>query len=120
MRSWTSVWAVLDHKADLGIVWDGDFDRCFRFDENDLFIAGYYIVGVLAESVLKKKPGCTIIHDPHMTWNKLDIVERAGGKAVKSKSGHSFTKEKKRAVDGVYGGEMSAHHYFTDFSYADS
>ena len=112
--------AVLKHKADMGIAWDGDFDRCFLFDENGLFIEGYYIVGMLAESILKKNPGGKIIHDPRMTWNTLDIVEKAGGEAVKSKSGHSFIKEKMREVDGIYGGEMSAHHYFRDFSYADS
>ena len=112
--------AVLKHKADMGIAWDGDFDRCFLFDENGVFIEGYYIVGLLAESILKKNPGGKIIHDPRMTWNTLDIVNAAGGEAVKSKSGHSFIKEKMREVDGVYGGEMSAHHYFRDFSYADS
>ena len=112
--------AVVEHKADMGIAWDGDFDRCFLFDENGVFIEGYYIVGMLAESILARNPGGKIIHDPRMTWNTLDIVERAGGEAVKSKSGHSFIKEKMREVDGVYGGEMSAHHYFRDFSYADS
>ncbi len=112
--------AVLEHKADMGIAWDGDFDRCFLFDENGVFIEGYYIVGMLAESILARNPGGKIVHDPRMTWNTLDIVERAGGEAVKSKSGHSFIKEKMREVDGVYGGEMSAHHYFRDFSYADS
>ena len=112
--------AVIEHKADMGIAWDGDFDRCFLFDENGTFIEGYYIVGLLAESILKRNPGGKIVHDPRMTWNTLDIVERAGGEAVKSKSGHSFIKETMREVDGIYGGEMSAHHYFRDFSYADS
>jgi len=112
--------AVKAHGADMGIAWDGDFDRCFLFDENGTFIEGYYIVGLLAESILKKNPGGRIVHDPRMTWNTLDIVAAAGGEAVQSKSGHSFIKEKMRAVDGVYGGEMSAHHYFRDFSYADS
>ncbi len=112
--------AVLDHGAHMGIAWDGDFDRCFLFDENGIFIEGYYIVGLLAESILKHKPGGKIVHDPRMTWNTLDIVEAAGGVAIQSKSGHSFIKEKMREVDGVYGGEMSAHHYFRDFSYADS
>lgn len=112
--------AVRKSKADMGIAWDGDFDRCFLFDENGTFIEGYYIVGLLAESVIAKHPGAKIVHDPRMTWNTLDIVERAGGVAVKSKSGHSFIKEKMREVDGAYGGEMSAHHYFRDFSYADS
>ena len=112
--------AVVEHKADMGIAWDGDFDRCFLFDENGLFIEGYYIVGLLAESILKRNPGANIIHDPRLTWNTLDIVSKAGGKAVLSKSGHSFIKEKMREVDAIYGGEMSAHHYFRDFSYADS
>jgi phosphomannomutase len=112
--------AVLKNKADMGIAWDGDFDRCFLFDEKGTFIEGYYIVGLLAESIIAKNPGAKIVHDPRMTWNTLDIVKAAGGMAVKSKSGHSFIKEKMREVDGAYGGEMSAHHYFRDFSYADS
>ena len=112
--------AVLAHKADMGIAWDGDFDRCFLFDEKGGFIEGYYIVGLLAESILQHNPGAKIIHDPRLTWNTLDIVAESGGEAVQSKSGHSFIKEKMRAVDGVYGGEMSAHHYFREFSYADS
>ena len=112
--------AVLEHKADMGIAWDGDFDRCFLFDENGVFIEGYYIVGLLAESILKKNPGENVIHDPRVVWNTLDIVDSAGGVAVQSKSGHSFIKEKMREMDAVYGGEMSAHHYFREFSYADS
>jgi phosphomannomutase len=112
--------AVKSNNADMGIAWDGDFDRCFLFDENGGFIEGYYVVGLLAESILQHNPGGRIIHDPRLTWNTLDIVQRAGGEAIQSKSGHSFIKEKMRAVDGVYGGEMSAHHYFREFSYADS
>lgn len=112
--------AVVEHGADMGIAWDGDFDRCFLFDENGTFIEGYYIVGLLAESILATNPGAKIVHDPRMIWNTLDIVAAAGGEAVQSKSGHSFIKEKMREVDGVYGGEMSAHHYFRNFSYADS
>ncbi len=112
--------AVVEHGADMGVAWDGDFDRCFLFDEKGTFIEGYYIVGLLSESILAKNPGAKIIHDPRMTWNTLDIVADAGGEAVKSKSGHSFIKEKMREVDGIYGGEMSAHHYFREFSYADS
>jgi phosphomannomutase len=112
--------AVKASGADIGIAWDGDFDRCFLFDEQGGFIEGYYIVGLLAESMLERNPGARIVHDPRLTWNTLDIVERGGGEAVQSKSGHSFIKEKMRAVDAVYGGEMSAHHYFRDFSYADS
>jgi phosphomannomutase len=112
--------AVLEHGADMGIAWDGDFDRCFLFDEKGTFIEGYYIVGLLAESILAKDPGAKIVHDPRMTWNTLEVVAAAGGEAVQSKSGHSFIKEKMRAVDAAYGGEMSAHHYFRNFSYADS
>lgn len=112
--------AMQEHGADMGIAWDGDFDRCFLFDESGGFIEGYYIVGLLAESLLKADPGGKIVHDPRLTWNTLDIVAQAGGDAVQSKSGHSFIKEKMRAVDAIYGGEMSAHHYFRDFSYADS
>jgi phosphomannomutase len=112
--------AVKAQGADMGIAWDGDFDRCFLFDEQGRFIEGYYIVGLLAESLLERNPGARIVHDPRLTWNTLDIVEQGGGEPVQSKSGHSFIKEKMRAVDAVYGGEMSAHHYFRDFSYADS
>ena len=112
--------AVTANDADMGIAWDGDFDRCFLFDENGVFIEGYYVVGLLAESFVSKFPGSRIVHDPRLTWNTLDIVADAGGEAIMSKSGHSFIKETMREVDGVYGGEMSAHHYFRDFSYADS
>jgi phosphomannomutase len=107
-------------RADLGIAWDGDFDRCFFFDENGVFIEGYYIVGLLAQSFLSKHPGGKIVHDPRLTWNTLDVVARNGGTAVQSKSGHAFMKQVMRETDAVYGGEMSAHHYFRGFSYADS
>lgn len=106
--------------ADLGIAWDGDFDRCFFFDENGDFVEGYYIVGVLADAFLRKQPGATIVHDPRLTWNTLDIVAAGGGRAVQSKSGHAFMKYVMREADAAYGGEMSAHHYFRGFSYADS
>ncbi|NOH60458.1 phosphomannomutase CpsG [Vibrio sp. RE88] len=112
--------AVLEHKADMGIAWDGDFDRCFLFDEQGQFIEGYYIVGLLADSFLAKHPGAKVIHDPRLTWNSIDIIERSGGEAVMSKTGHAFIKERMRSEDAVYGGEMSAHHYFRDFGYCDS
>jgi len=112
--------AVVANGAVAGIAWDGDFDRCFLFDETGSFIEGYYIVGLLAEAFLAKNAGAKIVHDPRLVWNTLDIVKKAGGEAVESKSGHSFIKEKMRSVDAVYGGEMSAHHYFRDFSYCDS
>lgn len=112
--------AVKAHRADMGIAWDGDFDRCFLFDEKGDFTEGYYIVGLLAEAFLLKNPGAKIIHDPRLTWNTLDIANRNGGKAIQSKTGHAFIKERMRAEDAVYGGEMSAHHYFRDFFYCDS
>ncbi|MDO4626220.1 MAG: phosphomannomutase CpsG [Pasteurellaceae bacterium] len=112
--------AVIEHKADMGIAFDGDFDRCFLFDENGGFIEGYYIVGLLAQAFLQKHKGAKIIYDPRLTWNTVKLVEENGGEAVMSKSGHAFIKEKMRDVDAIYGGEMSAHHYFRDFFYCDS
>nr|WP_281167564.1 phosphomannomutase [Solimonas variicoloris] len=106
--------------ADFGVAWDGDFDRCFLFDEHGTFIEGYYIVGLLAEAMLRRHPGAKIIHDPRLTWNTIDIVRRAGGVPVQSKTGHAFIKERMRAENAVYGGEMSAHHYFRDFAYCDN
>ena len=112
--------AVLQHGADMGIAWDGDFDRCFMVDEKGNFIEGYYIVGLLAEAFLLKTPGAKIIHDPRLTWNTIDVAAKNGGQAIQSKTGHAFIKECMRAEDAVYGGEMSAHHYFRDFFYCDS
>ncbi|HFK3654950.1 TPA: O9 family phosphomannomutase RfbK, partial [Escherichia coli] len=106
--------------ADMGIAFDGDFDRCFLFDDEASFIEGYYIVGLLAEAFLQKQPGAKIIHDPRLTWNTVDIVTRNGGQPVMSKTGHAFIKERMRQEDAIYGGEMSAHHYFRDFAYCDS
>lgn len=112
--------AVIQHGADMGIAWDGDFDRCFLFDEKGQFIEGYYIVGLLAQAFLLKQAGEKIVHDPRLVWNTFDIVEQFKGEAIQSKSGHSFIKEKMREHNAVYGGEMSAHHYFRDFAYCDS
>ncbi|QJD58655.1 phosphomannomutase CpsG [Pseudomonas sp. gcc21] len=112
--------AVLEHGADMGIAWDGDFDRCFLFDEQGRFIEGYYIVGLLAEAFLKKEPGAAIIHDPRLVWNTIEQVEQNGGRAVQTKAGHAFIKERMRKEDAAYGGEMSAHHYFRNFAYCDS
>lgn len=112
--------AVLKEKADIGIAWDGDYDRCFMFDETGRFIEGYYIVGLLAAAFLANAPGSKIVYDPRVIWNTIDIVESEGGIPVQSKSGHSFIKDKMRAEDAIYGGEMSAHHYFRDFAYCDS
>ena len=112
--------AVLEHKADMGIAWDGDFDRCFLVDEKGFFIEGYYIVGLLAEAFLRKNPGAKIVYDPRLTWNTIELVNQSGGQAIQSKTGHAFIKELMRSEDAVYGGEMSAHHYFRDFFYCDS
>jgi phosphomannomutase len=112
--------AIRANGADFGIAWDGDFDRCFLFDETGGFIEGYYIVGLLAAALLEGQPGGRVVHDPRLTWNTIEIVEAHGGAAVLSKSGHAFIKDKMREVDGVYGGEMSAHHYFRRFAYCDS
>ena len=112
--------AVLAHKADMGIAWDGDFDRCFLFDEKGRFIEGYYIVGLLGEAFLTHYPGAKIIHDPRLTWNTIDQLSAAGGVPVLCKTGHAYIKERMREEDAVYGGEMSAHHYFRDFAYCDS
>ena len=111
---------VRENGADLGVAWDGDFDRCFLFDEKAEFIEGYYIVGLLAEVFLRKQPGAKIMYDPRLTWNTQEVVDAAGGTAVRCKSGHAFMKECMRANEVLYGGEMSAHHYFKDFSYCDS
>ena len=112
--------AIREHQADFGIAWDGDFDRCFFFDGSGNFIEGYYVVGLLAESLLAKNPGAKIIHDPRLTWNTIEQVQQAGGIAVQSKTGHAFIKERMRLENALYGGEMSAHHYFKEFAYCDS
>lgn len=112
--------AVIDNGADFGIAWDGDFDRCFFFDEQGKFIEGYYLVGMLAQALLKEEPGAPIIYEPRLTWNTLDLIEASGGRAVLCKTGHAFIKARMRAEDALYGGEMSAHHYFRNFAYCDS
>jgi phosphomannomutase len=112
--------AVIANKADLGIAWDGDCDRCFFFDEQGTFIEGYYIVGFLAQAFLRHNPGSKIVHDPRLIWNTAEMVREAGGIPVMTKAGHAFIKERMRLEDAIYGGEMSAHHYFRDFAYCDS
>ncbi|WP_426690151.1 phosphomannomutase [Rhodanobacter ginsengiterrae] len=112
--------AVRAHGADFGVAWDGDFDRCFFFDADGRFIEGYYLVGLLATALLARHPGGKIIHDPRLTWNTIEMVQQAGGIPVLSKTGHAFIKERMRAENAIYGGEMSAHHYFRDFAYCDS
>ena len=116
----STVAAMKASGADIGLAWDGDFDRCFFFDEHGGFVEGYYLVGLLAEAFLRRFPGARIVHDPRLTWNTIDIVRRLGGEPVQCRSGHAFIKQRMREVDAVYGGEMSAHHYFRDFAYCDS
>lgn len=111
---------VREKSADIGIAWDGDFDRCFFFDGEGNFVEGYYVVGLLAQAFLLRQTGAKIIYDPRLTWNTIELVEQFGGIAVQSKTGHAFIKERMRQEDAVYGGEMSAHHYFKDFAYCDS
>jgi phosphomannomutase/phosphoglucomutase len=112
--------SVREHGADLGIAWDGDFDRCFFFDADGRFIEGYYLVGLLAKAALVRHPAGKIIHDPRLTWNTIEMVREAGGVPIQSKTGHAFIKERMRAENAIYGGEMSAHHYFREFAYCDS
>lgn len=112
--------AILAYSADIGIAFDGDCDRCFLFNHKGEFIEGYYIVGLLAEAFLQKEPGAKIIHDPRLSWNTIDIVKSAGGRAVICKTGHAFIKQRMREENAIYGGEMSSHHYFRDFAYCDS
>jgi phosphomannomutase/phosphomannomutase/phosphoglucomutase len=112
--------AVQEHQADLGLAWDGDFDRCFFFDEAGKFVESYYLIGLLAQALLARHPGGKIIHDPRLTWNTIEVVGEAGGVPVMSKTGHAFIKERMRREDALYGGEMSGHHYFRDFAYCDS
>jgi phosphomannomutase len=116
----STIAAIRDHRADVGLAWDGDFDRCFFFDETGGFIEGYYLVGLLAEYFLRRFPGSRVVHDPRLTWNTIELVRQCGGEPVMCRSGHAFIKAAMRKADAVYGGEMSAHHYFRDFAYCDS
>lgn len=112
--------AVRDAGADLGVAWDGDFDRCFFFDETGTFIDGEYVVALLARAFLAKEPGSRIVHDTRVMWNLIDVVRADGGEPVASRVGHNHVKARMREVDAVYGGEISAHHYFRAFMYCDS
>jgi phosphomannomutase len=116
----TTIAAIRASRADIGVAWDGDFDRCFFFDEQGRFIEGYYLVGLIAQALLGDHPGAAIIHDPRLTWNTREMVAEAGGRPLMSKTGHAFIKERMRLENAVYGGEMSGHHYFRDFAYCDS
>jgi phosphomannomutase len=112
--------AVRAAGADLGVAWDGDFDRCFLFDHLGRFVPGEYVVGLLAEVFLAKEPAARIVHDPRIIWNTQEIVNRLGGVPVMARTGHAYLKQALRDTGAVYGGEMSAHHYFRDFACCDS
>lgn len=112
--------AVIKHSADLGLAWDGDFDRCFFFDDKGRYIEGYYIVGLLTEAFLKKEVNATVLHDARLIWNTVEVAKKFGGTSLQVKAGHALIKEKMREENAIYGGEMSAHHYFRDFGYCDS
>ena len=111
---------VVREGADIGVAFDGDFDRCFFFDGSGQFVPGEYVVGLLAAIFLEREAASKIVHDPRVIWNTQDIVARGGGGAVQSRTGHAFIKQTMRAHGAIYGGEMSAHHYFRDFAYCDS
>ena len=111
---------VRREKAALGIAWDGDFDRCFLFDENGAFVNGYYLTGLIAAELLRRSPGEKIVHDPRLIWNTVAVIEAAGGVAAPSRTGHSFMKRVMREQNAIYGGEVSGHYYFRDFAYSDS
>lgn len=111
---------VVKRKADLGIAFDGDADRCFFYDHTGRFIEGYYLVGLLAAQLLASHPGEKIVHDPRLYWNTAELVGQAGGVPVRAKTGHAFIKERMRKENALYGGEMSGHHYFREFAFCDS
>ena len=112
--------AVIESGADLGLAWDGDFDRCFFYDHRGDFVEGYYLVGLIAQTMLRREAGAAILYDPRLTWNTEDLVKAAGGRPVMCKTGHAYFKQVMRRENAIYGGEMSAHHYFRDFSFCDS
>src|SRR5690606_22328556 len=115
-----SIEAIREHGADMGIAWDGDFDRCFFFDENADFVEGYYIVGLLAQSFLEQQPGSRVIHDPRLTWNTIEIAREFGGEAIQCKTGHDCIEKRMHEKNAIYGGKISAHPYFRDYAYCDS
>lgn len=111
---------LLEQQADLGVAWDGDFDRCFFYDNEGNFIEGYYLVALFGQFFSRRFPGSKILHDPRLVWATIESVKAAGGIPVQTKSGHAFIKERMRQEDAIYAGEMSAHHYFKDNFYADN
>ena len=111
---------VLETKADLGIAWDGDADRCFFIDDKGTFVDGDFVTALLAESLLRKEPGATVLYDVRASRAVRDVVERAGGTALINRVGHAFFKTRMREIGAAFGGEVSGHYYFRDFYCADS
>jgi phosphomannomutase len=111
---------VVAEKADLGIAWDGDADRCFFIDDSGAFVDGDFLTALLAESLLSKVPGSTILYDVRASWAVPRTVERLGGRALANRVGHAFFKTRMRDEDAIFGGEVSGHYYFRDFYCADS
>jgi phosphomannomutase len=111
---------VLERGAELGIAWDGDADRCFFIDDRGEFVPGDFLTALLAEAILVKTPGATIIYDVRASRAVPETVERLGGKAVVNRVGHAFFKARMREVGAAFGGEVSGHYYFRDFWHADS
>jgi phosphomannomutase len=111
---------VTKEQADLGIAFDGDADRCFFVDDTGEFVPGDFVTALLAESMLEKEPGATIIYDVRASWAVRDTVERLGGTALPNRVGHAFIKQRMREIDAVFAGEVSGHYYFRDFYQADS
>jgi phosphomannomutase len=112
--------AVIDERADLGIAWDGDADRCFFIDEEGRFVDGDFLTALLAESMLAKQPGATILYDVRASRAVADTVDRAGGRALMNRVGHAYFKTRMREERAIFGGEVSGHYYFRDFYCADS
>jgi phosphomannomutase len=112
--------AVLKASADFGVAFDGDFDRCFLFDGDGDFVDGEHVVALLAREALARHPGAAIVHDPRVIWAVEDVIRSSGGRSVLAPTGHVFLKAAMRREAAVYGGEMSAHHYFRDFMSCDS
>jgi phosphomannomutase len=111
---------VIRQKADVGIAFDGDADRCFFIDETGDFIAGDFVTALLAQAFLLKQPGATIIYDVRASWAVKDIVTAHGGKALMNRVGHAFIKRRMRETNAVFGGEVTGHYYFRDNYYCDN
>src|SRR5437588_3965768 len=111
---------TLEERADLGVAFDGDADRCFFVDDAGEFVPGDFVTALLAESILEKEPGAKVIYDLRASWAVPETIERAGGTPLVNRVGHAYIKHRMRAEDAAFGGEVSGHYYFRGFSQADS